>query len=79
MLGSDGVLVQVRQDRSQHKSAALESGHEPELSLDRALRGTEIIFAMYESCRRRARVDLPLQIPDNPFIAMLEAGDFGKV
>ncbi|MBM4037676.1 MAG: Gfo/Idh/MocA family oxidoreductase [Planctomycetes bacterium] len=56
----------------------LETGHEPELSLDRALRGTEIIFAMYESCRRRARVDLPLQIPDNPFLAMLEAGEFGK-
>ena len=56
----------------------LDSGREAELSLDRALRATEVIFAVYESCRRRARIDLPLQAPDNAFVSMLEAGEIGQ-
>jgi len=55
--------------------AAFREGREPELSARRALNATEIIFASYESSRRRARVDLPLRITDNPFTAMLESGD----
>jgi UDP-N-acetylglucosamine 3-dehydrogenase len=55
----------------------LESGAEPELSAHRAIRSTEVIFAAYESSRRRGRVDLPLEEYDNAFIAMLEAGDVG--
>jgi UDP-N-acetylglucosamine 3-dehydrogenase len=51
---------------------AYETGHEPETSARRALRATEVIFATYESSRRRARVDLPLEISDSPLIAMLE-------
>ena len=39
-----------------------------------ALNATEIIFAIYESSRRRGRVDLPLTISDNPLVAMVEAG-----
>jgi UDP-N-acetylglucosamine 3-dehydrogenase len=50
---------------------ALKSGREPELSGERALRATELIFATYESSRRRGRVDLPLEIEDSPLLAML--------
>jgi len=56
---------------------ALAGGREPELSARRALNATEIIFACYESSRRRARIDLPLTIDDNPLIAMVEAGQVG--
>lgn len=51
----------------------LETGREPELSSRKALQATELIFATYESSRRRARVDLPLDITDSPLIAMLDA------
>ena len=53
---------------------ALETGREPELSARKALNATEIIFAGYESSRRRARVDLPLTISDNPLVDMFERG-----
>jgi predicted dehydrogenase len=56
----------------------LESGAEPELSADRALRAAEVIFAIYESSRRRARIDLPLDdIEDSPFLSMLAEGVIG--
>ncbi|MCL4545155.1 MAG: Gfo/Idh/MocA family oxidoreductase [Chloroflexi bacterium] len=55
---------------------ALEDGHEPKLSAQRALRATELIFASYESSRRRGRVDLPLTIDDSPLLTMLEWDDF---
>jgi len=41
------------------------------LSGRRALRATELIFATYESSRRRGRVDLPLDIDDSPLLAMM--------
>lgn len=53
---------------------ALKTGREPELSARKALRATELIFATYESSRRRGRVDLPLEIDDSPLIAMLQHG-----
>jgi predicted dehydrogenase len=52
---------------------ALQDHHEPELSAAKALRATELIFATYESSRRRARVDLPLDIEDSPLRAMIDA------
>ncbi len=39
---------------------ALGTGREPLLSAHFALKSTEIIFAAYESSRRRSRIDLPL-------------------
>jgi predicted dehydrogenase len=54
---------------------ALKTGREPVLSARKALQATEMIFATYESSRRRGRVDLPLEIDDSPFLSMLEAGD----
>jgi predicted dehydrogenase len=49
---------------------ALRAGREPELSARRALQATELIFATYESSRRRGRVELPLTIEDSPFLAL---------
>jgi predicted dehydrogenase len=54
---------------------ALKSGREPELSARKALQATELIFATYESSRRRGRVDLPLQVEDSPLLSMIEAED----
>jgi len=54
---------------------ALESGGEPELDYRKALRATEILFALYESVRRRQRVELPIDLDDNPFLTMLESGE----
>jgi len=48
----------------------------PLLASDNAFKTTEVIFATYESARRRGRVDLPLAIDDHPFAAMLDAGVF---
>ncbi len=53
---------------------ALKSGREPELAGRRALQATELIFATYESSRRRGRVDLPMAITDHPMLAMVSAG-----
>lgn len=53
---------------------ALKAGREPELSGRKALQATELIFATYESSRRRGRVDLPLQTEGNAFRSMLESG-----
>ena len=53
--------------------AVAEDG-ESELRADNALDATEIIFAGYESVRRRGRVELPLDIDDNPLESMVEAG-----
>jgi len=58
---------------------ALLAGREPELSARRALNATEIIFAIYESSRRRGRVDLPLTVPDHPLVTMVENGELRPV
>jgi UDP-N-acetylglucosamine 3-dehydrogenase len=55
----------------------LETGEEPELSSHKAVRTTEVIFSVYESSRRRGRVDLPLEVEDSAFLSMLEAGEIG--
>ena len=57
--------------------ACLRTGAQPTLSSHNALRATELIFATYESSRRRARVTLPLEIDDSPLLAML--GEDGAV
>jgi predicted dehydrogenase len=54
---------------------ALRAGREPMLSARKALQATELIFATYESSRRRGRVDLPLTIEDSPFLSLLATGD----
>lgn len=54
---------------------ALKEGRESELCARNALNATELIFACWESARRRGRVDLPLMISDNPLEAMVESGE----
>ncbi|MBI3948619.1 MAG: Gfo/Idh/MocA family oxidoreductase [Armatimonadetes bacterium] len=55
--------------------ACLLEGRKCQLDAGNALIATEIIFGAYESCRRRGRVDFPLDIEDNPFAAMIASGD----
>ena len=51
----------------------LETGKEPELSHKKAIRAAEIIFAGYESIRRRAMVEIPFEgFEDNPLHSMLD-------
>lgn len=50
---------------------ALKTGREPELSARRALQATELIFATYESSRRRGCVHLPLMIDDSPLMTII--------
>ncbi len=56
----------------------LKTGREPVLSGRKALQATELIFATYESSRRRERIYLPLDIEDSPLISMIEAGMIGS-
>ena len=51
------------------------AGRECELSARHAMNATEIIFGCYESSRRRARIDCPLDIDDNPLASMIDYGD----
>ena len=52
----------------------LREDEQPELRAENALNATEIIFAAWESARRRGRVDLPLDVADNPLESMVESG-----
>jgi predicted dehydrogenase len=54
-----------------HLVDCLDTRAESELGHRAALRATEVIFALYESVRRRARVELPIDIRDNPLLAIL--------
>lgn len=60
----------------EHIVSCLEAGTEPVLSADHALAATEVIFATWESARRRGRIELPLEIEDNPLADMVESGIF---
>jgi predicted dehydrogenase len=74
----DGLHGSLAIDRAVADAVTgLDEGREPELSARRALQATEVIFATYESSRRRGRVDLPLAIDDSPLLTMLERGDVG--
>jgi predicted dehydrogenase len=55
---------------------SLETGTKPLLDVSNALPTTEILFAAYESARRRGRIDLPLTITDHPLAAMVAEGIF---
>lgn len=57
-----------------HLIECLDNGTEPSIGAQNALNGTEIIFAIWESARRRERIDLPLEIDGNPLHDMVDAG-----
>jgi len=58
----------------EHLVDCLDGGEEPVISGRRVLRGTELVFASWESARQRGRVHLPLETDDNPLERMYEAG-----
>ena len=55
----------------------VQTGREPELSGQKALQATELIFSTYESSRRRAKITLPLDVDDSALLTMLEQGEIG--
>lgn len=57
----------------EHLVDALATGTEPVFSGRRVLRGTELVFASWESARQRGRVHLPLDLEGNPLEEMYEA------
>jgi Predicted dehydrogenases and related proteins len=54
---------------------ALQEGKDSPLCGRNALRATELIFAAWESSRRRGRVDLPLDVPGNALEEMVAQGE----
>jgi predicted dehydrogenase len=54
---------------------AVEADRPSQLTAENALDATEIIFACWESVRRRGAVELPLEIEDNPLEAMIDSGE----
>lgn len=62
-------------DTISHLVETLGTETEPHVSARRIRIGTELALGIYESVRRRGRVDLPLEIDDNPLHAMVESGD----
>ncbi len=48
---------------------ALHDGREPELSVNKVIKATELIFASYESARNCRRIDLPLSVADSAIYA----------
>jgi len=76
----DGIHADVHFTRAiQDVVDALRTRREPELAARKALMATELIFATYESSRRRGRVDLPLDIDDNPLWSMVQDPNTGGV
>jgi len=58
--------------------SSLAGGRRSIVDAHHALRSTEVIFATYESSRRRARIDLPLSVDDNAFLSMLDSGELDR-
>jgi hypothetical protein len=57
---------------------AVKNDREPDLIGWKALQATELIFATYESSRRRAKINLPLDVDDSALVTMLESGMIGS-
>ena len=57
-----------------HICSYIESGEQPVLSAEHALRATEIMFGAYESARQRARISLPPEAGGNALTEMVESG-----
>ena len=61
----------------EHVCECAQTGKESTLSYKNAYQATEILFALYESVRQRRIINLPLEgVDDNPFMTMLENGEF---
>jgi UDP-N-acetylglucosamine 3-dehydrogenase len=76
----DGIHSNVHFSRAlQDVADSLRAGREPELSARKALMTSELIFATYESSRRRGRVDMPLDVEDSPLWSMVTDESTGGV
>ena len=53
----------------------MDEGADHPLSGESGLKDLEIVMAMYESARLRARIELPLQQPRFPLEIMIENGE----
>lgn len=62
----------------EHLVTCLSTGEEPIISGQNAIRGTELVFASWESSRRRGRVRLPLTIDDNPLESMYQDDELAE-
>jgi len=58
----------------EHLITCLDEETTPAVGAEKALQATELIFGTYESSRQRGRIDLPLEVEDNPLISMVESG-----
>ena len=76
---SEGIHGEAAIDRAcaDLVKALEEPGYEPLLSVNKAIKHTEVIYATYESSRKRGRIDLPLQAEDSALLAMLADGSIG--
>lgn len=75
----EGIHDNVGLDRAMADVVrGLDTGERPLLSSHNAIHATEVIFATYESSRRRGRVDLPLTTPDSALVSMLEQNLIGS-
>ena len=54
-------------------AAGLGRGRTPELSVDRALRATEVIYAWFESALQRRTIELPLKPTSTNYLTVAEA------
>lgn len=71
VLGQSRLGPRTQYDRAiEHVVSSLSAGTEPLVSGRRTLRSTELIYACWESARRRGRVDLPLDVQGNPLEAL---------
>lgn len=71
VLGQSRLGPRTAHDRTiEHVVSSLDAGVEPRVSGRRTLRGTELLYACWESARRRGRVDLPLEYVGNPLEAL---------
>ena len=59
----------------EHVIKCLDTAEDPRISGENALNGAEIAFATWESVRQRRRIDLPLQIDDNPLRSMIASDE----
>jgi predicted dehydrogenase len=71
-LATDEDKSHVMKDVYRDTLDRLEDGQEPLLSYKKAVRAAEIIFALYESARRRERIELPLEAPDAGLASLVE-------
>ena len=55
---------------------SIETGAPHPLDGENGRKVTEVMIAIYESARRRATVRFPVEVRDNPFLALCASGDF---